>query len=252
MVVLVLVLAAAWVAPAASAQEVLTNDAVMTMVKAGLSESVVLEKIRSSPTKFDVKTEALVALKQAGVSDRVIEAMVSQGSSPAGAPPVVLSPGAMGVPIPTRDREVIYHLPGEKHVELQPQIVEVQTNTAWFTYKSEVVLAGRRASYRVSDRQPVFYSSYGPTEALLGRLKSGDDHDDRNLKMGSGAFMPFGGTMRQGVRAEHRIEVTAEKDSRGMYRISPRTPLMPGEYGFAVLGGHVTQSAGRIFDFGVD
>jgi hypothetical protein len=47
------------------------------------------------------------------------------------------------------------------------------------------------------------------------------------------------------------IEVDAERDSRGFYRVKPRTPLAPGEYGFvATRGGSPMGSS--IYDFGVD
>src|SRR6266852_5725263 len=63
-------------AASVAAQEVLTNDSVIAMKKAGLSDAVILAKIRSSQSKFDVSTQSLVSLKQAGLSDQVIEAMV--------------------------------------------------------------------------------------------------------------------------------------------------------------------------------
>jgi hypothetical protein len=233
----------------APGQEVLTNDTVVTMVKAGLSESVILAKIRSSASKFDLRTDALVALKNAGIPDRVIEAMMSQGNPVGGTLPVQAEAAALPA---AKARETIYHLNGERYVELEPQVIEVQTNAVMFSYKSEIVLRRRRATYRIPERHPVFVSSYAPTEALLVRLKPGDDRDDRNLKMGSAAFMPFGGTMRHGVRGEDRIEVASEKDSRGLYRISPRSPLSPGEYGFVVLTGGGANATGRIFDFGAD
>lgn len=84
------------------AQEVLTNDAVITMVKAGLSENLILAKIRSTTTKFDVRAETLVSLKAAGVPERVIEAMVAQNGR-AGA--VSASPAAaLAAPEATLDR----------------------------------------------------------------------------------------------------------------------------------------------------
>ena len=55
-----------------SAQEVVTNETVIQMVKAGFSESVILAKMRSSQTKFDTRTDALIELKKAGYDDLVI------------------------------------------------------------------------------------------------------------------------------------------------------------------------------------
>src|SRR5437879_8609738 len=66
----------------ASAQEVLTNESVVGMVKAGLPETVIIQKIRSASRKFDNSTDGLIKLKRAGVPDKVIEAMVSELSVP--------------------------------------------------------------------------------------------------------------------------------------------------------------------------
>ena len=76
---------------AAFAQETLTNQSIMEMVKAGLSERVVIAKIRTSPTSFDTSTDALIALKKNGVSVLVsklvglvrIFAMTTRSESPA-------------------------------------------------------------------------------------------------------------------------------------------------------------------------
>jgi hypothetical protein len=143
-----------------------------------------------------------------------------------------------------------HHLNGAKYQELQPQVIEIETNVAFFSQKSEVVLGGRKAEYRIVDKQPQFYSYFAPTEALLVKLKPGDSKNDRNLKMGSGGYHPFGGSSRQGVRSEDRIAVKSEREANGFYRITPATPLPAGEYAFIVLSG--TSAGGRMFDFGVD
>ena len=253
----------------ALAQEVLTNDSVTSMVKGGLSEAVVLARIRSSPANFDTSTSSLLALKKAGVSDKVIEAMVTAPRSGAAAAPAAPTPAAppaaTSVPPPsvsasarssaggaaaTLPRDSIYHLNGAKYTELQPQVVEIEMSHAVFSQKSEVVLGGRRAEYRITDKQPQFYSYYAPTEALLVKLKPGDKKNDRNLKMGSGGYHPYGGSSRQGIRGEDRIAVKSEREANGFYRITPSSPLPSGEYGFIVLSG--ATAGGRMFDFGVD
>ena len=112
-------------------------------------------------------------------------------------------------------------------------------------------MKGRKASYRVPDRQPVFATVYAPADVPLVRLKPGDDNDDRNLKISSGSFMPFGGTQKMGVRNEDKIATNVERDARGFYRVTPAAPLPPGEYGFILASGFGA-GVGRIFDFGVD
>jgi hypothetical protein len=57
-----------------------TNADVLKLAAAGLPDSVILAKINSSPCSFDLSTDALVALKQAGVPDPIIEVMMTVGT----------------------------------------------------------------------------------------------------------------------------------------------------------------------------
>ena len=252
--VLVLVVAGGLSLPGATslAQEVLTNDSVIQMVKAGLPEAVVIAKIKGTATKFDLKTDSLVGLKKAGVSDKVLEAMVAAGStsaSPTTAMPAPPAPAVAAGALKTQD--VIYQLVGDKFVEMFATSANLETNMAFFQSKSEVVLEGRKARYRTKEKQPVFLSTYSTTDAPLVKLKPGDSNDDRNLKIGSGAFMPFGGTQKMGVRNEDKIAINIERDPRGFYKVTPASPLPPGEYGFILATGFGAGS-GKIYDFGVD
>ncbi len=252
--VLVLVVAVSLSLPGATslAQEVLTNDSVVQMVKAGLPEAIVIAKIKGTASKFDLKTDSLVSLKKAGVSDKVLEAMVAAGSvtaAPTTAMPAPPQPAVAAGSI--KNQDVIYQLVGDKYVEMFATSANLETNMAFFQSKSEVVLEGRKARFRIQDKQPVFLSTYSSTDAPLVKLKPGDSNDDRNLKIGSGAFMPFGGTQRMGVRNEDKIVINIERDARGFYKVTPASPLPPGEYGFILATGFGAGS-GKIYDFGVD
>jgi len=149
--------------------------------------------------------------------------------------------------------EAVYHALGDRQIELTPVGAEIQTNTNRFlgSVTRELVLPGSKAGYRTTDRQPVFISPSIPSDMPLVRLKPGSD--DRNLKFGSFSKSPFvGTTQRQGVRAEDRIDVEAERDSQGFYRVRPRKPLEPGEYGFILTLGLTGGTSGKVYDFGVD
>jgi hypothetical protein len=79
------------------------------------------------------------------------------------------------------------------------------------------------------------------------RLKPGSDHDDRNLKISSGSFAPFGGSVKYGVRSEDKVDMEAsEKDARGLYKLTPKEPLKPGEYGFVLNYGMAAGASGRV------
>ena len=71
----------------------MTNDSVIRMVKAGLNDDLIVGTIESQPGQYTNDADSLVALKQAGVTDRVITAMVNKGRIQiTGSPkPIVLS-----------------------------------------------------------------------------------------------------------------------------------------------------------------
>ena len=286
-----LALAVAWLAVApAAAQEVLTNDSIIQLTRAKFAESVILAKIRSTPSTFDTRADALIALKRAGVSEKVLEAMLSAGQSAspttpaappgasAAAPPATAptaadpattpaasggqattaapaSPGvaalpAQTVPPPPREQGTIYRLVGSTRQELTAALGEVQANRAFVENKTELVLGGKQSALRIKERQPVFLSSFSPIEAQLARLNPGEN--DRNLNIGSGLRVRYMSQQRKGVRNEDKVEVTSERDGQGFYRITPRQPLAPGEYAFVLIRESSGRTTGKMFDFGID
>jgi len=58
-----------------SADEVLTNEKVLTMVKASLPASIIINKIRTTKTSFNTSTEELIRLQQAHVPTEIINTM---------------------------------------------------------------------------------------------------------------------------------------------------------------------------------
>lgn len=65
----------------AQSQDQMTNSDVLEMVKAKLSAGAIVKAIESaSSVNFDLKPQSLIGLKQAGVDDRIIEAMQKKAS----------------------------------------------------------------------------------------------------------------------------------------------------------------------------
>src|SRR5580692_6147264 len=58
--------------PALVAQQALDNGSVIKLVKAGLSEDLIVTTINSSPGSYDTSANGLIALKKAGVTNKVI------------------------------------------------------------------------------------------------------------------------------------------------------------------------------------
>jgi hypothetical protein len=65
-----------------SAGLALTNDDVLKMKSAGLSDELVFQKITSSPANYHLNPDDLVSLKRAGLSDALVTAMMTQNKNP--------------------------------------------------------------------------------------------------------------------------------------------------------------------------
>lgn len=220
-----------------SAQDVLTNDSVIGMVKAGLAESVIIQKIRASPRKFDTSTDGLIKLKAAGVPDKIVEAMISGGAPAAAATsqgdPTIAHVGAAG----TR--------------ALTPARGEIETSVAPFAgSRQEVVIPAPRAEYRMSDKQPVFSTNLTAEQWALVRLKPGKN--DRNLPISKNSGWGWAGmTFRQGPDPKYRVALAGEPGPDGSTHMKPKDALAPGEYGLvAIVRGQPNMV--QVFDFGVD
>jgi hypothetical protein len=56
----------------------MNNDSVIRMAKAGLGEDLIIQTINTQPGKYSTDADSLVALKTAGLSDRVVAAMMNK------------------------------------------------------------------------------------------------------------------------------------------------------------------------------
>jgi len=63
-----------------AAKKPLTNADVVSMVKAGLAESTIVLAIQRAPTDFDTSPEALASLKNQGLTQKVLDAMLTAGA----------------------------------------------------------------------------------------------------------------------------------------------------------------------------
>ena len=67
----------------------LTNDVILTMVKAKVPEAAIVDHIRATAkTRFDLSTQEIIRLTRGGVTPAVLEAMRRPTSAPAAAPSV--------------------------------------------------------------------------------------------------------------------------------------------------------------------
>jgi hypothetical protein len=221
-----------------NAQEVLTNQSIIGMVKAGFSESVIIAKIHASERKFDTSTDALLKLKAEKVPDTVIEAMIAGGAPAAPAASASADP-------------MIAYVSSTGAMPLKAVHGDMETSWAPYTgSRQEVVLPAPRAQYRITDKQPAFSTNLAADQWALIRLKPGKN--DRNLPMNRNSGWGWGGgTFRNGPDPKYRVTLEAGSGPDGGTRIKPKEPLEPGEYGLIAIV-HGQPNMVEVWDFGVD
>jgi hypothetical protein len=276
-------------ASAAFSQEMMTNDEVISLTKAGLASSVIIGKIHTSKSNFDMSTDALIKLKQSGVGDDVVTAMLEaksgvSTSKPAsgptstttGAAPVGLT-GDPNDPMAKHNYGIYLYeeKDGVRRMTLVKPTVSAQNRTGGLftsslTYgitkvKTKANLPGRTSALQIPNTAPVFYfyldvtsgglnTSSGipsdPNEFTLVRFNIRDD----NREVTIGKANAFGG--KGGLSDEYVVQFKAEDLGNGVFRITPGAALPKGEYGFFLVNsGNSNASAAvgaKFFDFGIN
>jgi hypothetical protein len=262
--------------------ETMTNDEVISLSRAGLASSIIVGKIRTSKTAFDLSTDALIKLKGAGVSDDVVGAMLEAKNGRATAAPAngvqgrasgdpndPLSPHSYGIYL-FEERDGV-----RKMTQLQPNVSAQNRTGGGFTaavtpfglgkVKTKANLPGRNASLQIKEMTPVFYfyldtSSGGlntasgipstPNEFTLVRFNQRSDNREVTISKANS----WGA--KGGLSDEYVVALTAQDMGNGIFRITPAAPLKKGEYGFFLLNSGNSNAAqgmgSKFFDFGVN
>ena len=84
----------------AQQEQALNNESIIKMANAQLSEKVIITTINASPGAYDTSPDALIALKQAGVGDKVIAAIAAKGAGATPDSAAPSSPDASASPAP--------------------------------------------------------------------------------------------------------------------------------------------------------
>ena len=254
----------------------LTNQDIISMTQLGLSDDVIIAKIRSTSatgagtTAFDTSVDGLKALKEAHVTDAVIKVMID----PAQPAPVVVAAGAPvaldpNLPPP----EVgVYWKNGTSFVLIQGRAID-QTKVggragSYFTdgmrnQHWDAYIEGPASANIVKERRPSFYFYVpdGNDASDYVLIKLNKKSDRREFQVGS-----FGGVTggKTGVKRDKEVPYKAEHVAIRTYRVTLDEDLKPGEYAFfmgtgmsetmsGAHGGNRSGGAatGRVYDFSV-
>jgi hypothetical protein len=64
----------------AGAQDILTNESIVKMVKSGLGESLIISMVQGQPGKYSLTPDEVLKLKEAGVSEKILATMANKGA----------------------------------------------------------------------------------------------------------------------------------------------------------------------------
>lgn len=228
------------------------------MVSSGISEDIILAKIRTmsaegnGATSFDTSVEGLKALKAANVPDTIVKAMIDP-NPPAANVVAVASPTTFGPNLPPPEVGV-YWKDGSNFVLIPGQAISQskvggRANNV-FTYGIkqmhwDAFLNGATSNNRVKDERPAFYFYVpdGASAADYVLLKLEKKGDRREFQIGTfGGW--FGG--RSGVERDREVPFKAEHVGIRIYKVSLNSVLRPGEYAFFMGTGQQSATAGEL------
>src|SRR5690242_10126075 len=107
------------------AQESLTNDSVIKLVRAGLSEDLIVQTVNSQPGTYELGADNIVALKKARVSDKIIAAMLNRNNGGVGKPVPGVGPDLSTSGYPNEIG--VYIKKAGQWIEIQPEVINWKT-----------------------------------------------------------------------------------------------------------------------------
>jgi hypothetical protein len=219
-------------APGQTSVEV-DNARVIAMTKLGLGDEVIIARIKTSPCKFVLSDDDLVALKRAGVSGKVIAAMLEAR-------------------VLTKARVSVDGWPLELRSLAQSKVVGGLRKNLSLGIKStrtKAFLEGRHANV---------YAALIPI--ILLQLPADDSADNyilvRMVAKGDRRELEVataGGGSRAGIRTESGIRMACEPLGDSRYQLTPAKRLKRGEYLLYILGSADANKGiyGKGYDFSV-
>jgi hypothetical protein len=274
--ILLLVLTAVAIAQDGTATEVLTNEKVITMVKAGLPPTIIVSKIHASQSNFNTNTDELIRLQQSKVPTEIINAMVEASTHTASSSATKGAGDVLKVDPndPAAAHEAGIYLYEEKDgkrtmTQLEPTVSKQSKTGGMFssalTYgiakiKFKAVLAGAGAALQISNSRPIFYFYFEEKNSGLSRTNyfATSPNEFSLVKMevkktGREVIVSqanvFGAS--SGTLDKYAIDFGYEKIAPGVFKVFPKAELQEGEYGFYFGSSEAGATTAKIFDFGI-
>lgn len=251
------------------AEAPMTNEDVVSMVKAKLPADTIIMAVKAATPDFDTSADGLIKLQAAGVPSAVIDAVIAADSGGSSTPKQAAS--AQGVPVfgmASWNPEEVILVDGEEEISMRyitPQMRSAVRGLGWGGVAQYAVLRGTRASLRLKGKQPEFLvavpSNAQPDAYLTIVTLAVRKNNSREIMVGGG-YMSYS----TGVATDRIITTASEQladqseapDGFVSYRVRVASPLAPGEYAVVLYNsqvrtvGYFASGLDSYFDFGVD
>ncbi|MGO9239754.1 MAG: hypothetical protein ACLQBJ_03000 [Bryobacteraceae bacterium] len=222
----------------------LDNDAIVKLVKAGLGTDVIITMVQTQPGNYKLGVDETIALKTAGVPDKVISAMAAKASAPASAAPQ--SGPAAADSGTAREIGVYYQKDGDWR-DLLPEVVNWKTGGVMKSIATAGIVKGdvngniQGTASRTKLASPVEILIYAPEGVAVTEYQLLKLHENRGYRefrtVTGGVMHVSGGSTRDLIPFE------GKKIASRTFRLS-LTNLKPGEYGVLPPGLNSSSSAG--------
>ncbi len=221
----------------------LTNDDVVKMFGAGLTESTIVQVIQKVPANFDTSPDALIKLKEQGVTAKIIEAMVAS-RMPNSSPNSSSNTSNSSTPTETvvNSRGVFAQNGGAwKRIE-EVSSIEVRnvgniTSAVTMGIKETrivCVFRGEKAELQLDNPRPVFQvAGLGASAKDVYIVAMRLNPDRRDLEMGRSGLIK---KLSYGFRKRDVRDLNVKRLGDDLLEVTPKENLEPGEY-IMVLGG---------------
>ncbi len=244
-------------APPPAKSKLLDNAAIVKMTAAGLDDSLLLQTVRTQPGEYRTGSDDLIELKNQGVSQAVIAAMLAHNSGlQQHAPPAPVEVAPLSVN--TDDPGVYFKNRQNQWEAVGPELVRYRDGGALkslvtnnIVKKDENgVVSGPRSKLSVSPGTEMMILAPANTDAVeyvILRLRGKGDRREFRVKTGN-VFHSETGTDRDA------LDISVRKVSQRLFAFTVPRDLQKGEYGVLAPGQAATPGishAGKIYTFSI-
>jgi hypothetical protein len=177
-----------------SNSDTLNNQTIIKLTQSKLGDKLIIDKINSSPVKFDVSTDGLINLKKNNVSEGVLSVMVDKQAATDKANNIKVNNNSDGNNF-TFNKSGIYFLKDKKYTPLDPTLVTSSNSkggvlrSVYFGNKIMSQIEGNEANYTLTKETEIYFNFVPMVKNLNAsnsKTVSGDDYFDEIMKSWSG------------------------------------------------------------------